>query len=249
MSDGLAGVVLAAGAGTRLRPLTFLRPKALCPVANVPLVDLALERARSVVDDVAVNIHHGRAAMEAHLAGSVHLSLEEERPLGTAGALAHLRGWLDGRAALVLNADAWCPGSLASFVTGWDRRRVRLLLAGDEALGSRSRVAGALMPWSTIESLTAEPSGLYEASWRGALSAGRLEVVRHDRPFIDCGTPRQYLEANLAASAGQSVVGEGAVVAGKIDRCVVWPGAVVWPQESLTCAIRMTDIKTVIVRR
>ncbi len=42
--DGLAGVVLAAGAGTRLRPLTALRPKALCPVGTVPLLDLALAR-------------------------------------------------------------------------------------------------------------------------------------------------------------------------------------------------------------
>lgn len=40
----LAGIVLAAGAGTRLHPLTALRPKALCPVGSVPLVDLALAR-------------------------------------------------------------------------------------------------------------------------------------------------------------------------------------------------------------
>ncbi|MGN6693052.1 MAG: sugar phosphate nucleotidyltransferase, partial [Aquihabitans sp.] len=45
----LAGVVLAAGAGTRLRPLTIERPKALCPVADVPLVDLALDRLRPLV--------------------------------------------------------------------------------------------------------------------------------------------------------------------------------------------------------
>jgi NDP-sugar pyrophosphorylase family protein len=47
--EDLAGVVLAAGLGTRFRPLTGLLPKALCPVANVPLVDLALERPRAVV--------------------------------------------------------------------------------------------------------------------------------------------------------------------------------------------------------
>lgn len=248
MRNDLAGVVLAAGAGTRLRPLTLLLPKALCPVANVPLVDLAIQRARSAVVDVAVNVHHGRAAMEAHLGRSVHLSVEEDRALGTAGGLAQLKGWLDGRHALVLNADAWCPGSLESFVAGWDRRSVRLLLAGDDVLGPRSGVAAVLMPWSRIAPLVPEPSGLYEASWKGALSAGRLEVVRHDGPFVDCGTPRRYLEANLAANGGHSVVGEGAVVAGKIERCVVWPGAIVWPPESLTCAIRTTDIQTVNVR-
>ena len=65
MADSLAAVVLAAGAGARLRPLTRIRPKALCPVANVPLVDGAIDRARHVTPSVAVNVHHGRALLEA----------------------------------------------------------------------------------------------------------------------------------------------------------------------------------------
>jgi NDP-sugar pyrophosphorylase family protein len=244
----LAGVVLAAGAGTRLRPLTRLRPKALCPVDNVPLVELAIDRVCTVVDEVAVNVHHGRDEMEAHLGGRVHLSIEEERALGTAGALGQLRGWLDGRAALVVNADAWCPGSMLAFVEGWDGERVRLLLAGDDHLTPISRIAGALMPWSEIAEIPAEPAGLYEASWRAAQTEGRLEVVRHDGPFVDCGTPAEYLEANLTASGGESVVGEGAEIGGSIDRCVVWSGAVVWPGESLTRAIRPDETTTVLVR-
>jgi NDP-sugar pyrophosphorylase family protein len=248
MVPDLVAVVLAAGSGTRLRPLTLLRPKALCPVGNVPLVDLAIERARSVVADVAVNVHHGRAVMEAHLGARVHLSVEEDEVLGTAGALGRLRPWVDGRAALVVNADAWCPGSLEGFVHGWDGERVRLLLAGDDALTPRSRIAGALLPWSEVVALAAEPSGLYERSWRPAQAEGRLEVVRHDGPFVDCGTPAQYLAANLAATGGGSVVGDGAQVAGSLDRCVVWSGAVVWPGESLSCAIRATETMTVLVR-
>src|SRR5213080_2438181 len=119
MADSLAGVVLAAGAGTRLLPLTRLRPKALCPVANVPLVDLALERARRATADVAVNVHHGRAMLEEHLAGGVHLSIEEARARGTEGA-GHLRDWIAGRAVLVLNSDAWLVADIAAFVGGWD---------------------------------------------------------------------------------------------------------------------------------
>jgi NDP-sugar pyrophosphorylase family protein len=248
MGCGLAGVVLAAGAGTRLRPLTLLRPKALCPVGNVPLVDLAIYRVSTAVDDVAVNVHHGRARMEAHLSGHAHLSFEEDEPLGTAGALGHLRGWLDGRGALVVNADAWCPGSLHEFVSGWDGVRVRLLLAGDDALSPTSAIAAAVMPWSEVARLPDEPAGLYEVSWRAAQAEGRLDVVRHDGPFVDCGTPAQYLQANLTASGGESVVGEGAVVAGALDRCVVWDGAVVWPHETLTRAIRADELTTVLVR-
>lgn len=248
MTDAVAGVVLAAGRGIRLRPLTLLRPKALCPIGDVPMVDLAIERVRSAVGAVAVNVHHGRAAMEAHLAGKVHLSIEEDRPLGTAGALGRLRGWLDGRAALIVNADAWCPGTLAPLLDDWDGTKVRLLVAGADALTPTSRVAGALMPWSTIEPLAPEPSGLYEVAWVQAQLEGRLEVERHDGPFVDCGSPAQYLAANLAASGGESVVGEGATVAGVLDRCVVWPGAVVWPGEILIKAIRAADLMTVLVR-
>src|SRR3954449_11268801 len=142
MPDSLAGIVLAAGAGTRLRPLTRLRPKALCPVANVPLVDLALARLEGATDDIAVNVHHGREALDAHLTGRVHLSHEERQPLGTGGALGFLRPWIAGRPVLVLNADAGCPGSLAAFTHDWDGERIRLLLAGDDELHPRSRIAG-----------------------------------------------------------------------------------------------------------
>jgi MurNAc alpha-1-phosphate uridylyltransferase len=93
-----------------------------------------------------------------------------------------------------------------------------------------------------------EPSGLYEASWRRAAEEGRLEVVRHDGPFVDCGTPRQYLEANLQASDGRSVVEPGAVVEGRLDRCVVWSDAHVYPGERLSSCIRARTGITVLVR-
>jgi CTP:molybdopterin cytidylyltransferase MocA len=246
--DGLVGVVLAAGRGTRLRPLTRLRPKALCPVGNVPLVDLALERVRPAVTEVAVNLHHGRRTLDAHLPADVHRSVEEERPLGTAGALGQLRSWIDGRNVLVVNADAWCPGSLAPFADGWDGERIRLLLADDDDLHPTSQIAGALMPWSEVAALRPEPTGLYEVSWRTAQSEGRVEPVRHHGDFVDCGTPEEYLTANLRASGGASVVEDGAHVEGTIDQCVVWSGARVHPRESLHRAICLQGHITVLVR-
>ena len=244
-------MVLAAGLGRRLQPLTRSRPKALCPVDDVPLVDLALQRVAPVAAGpaaVAVNVHHHRAAMEAHLGDRAHLSIEAGEPLGTAGALGRLRGWLDGRAALVVNADAWCPGSLAGFVAGWDGARTRVLVVGADELGPRAQVAGALMPWSELADLAAEPSGLWEVSWQRALADGRLEAVRHDGPFVDCGTPARYLEANLQASGGASVVGVGARVVGRLERSVVWAGEEVRAGEVLVDAIRHDEGRTLLVR-
>jgi NDP-sugar pyrophosphorylase family protein len=246
--DGIVGVVLAAGRGTRLRPLTRLRPKALCPVGNVPLVDLALARVEPAVEAVAVNLHHGRRTLDLHLPDEVHRSIEAERPLGTGGALGHLREWIGGRGTLVVNADAWCPGSLAGFVEGWDGERIRVLVPGGDELRPDSPIAGALMPWRDVADLSAEPSGLYEVSWRTAVDAGRVEVVRHEGPFVDCGTPQQYLQANLLATGGESAIEPGAVVEGKVERCVVWSDAHVYAGEFLSHAIRARGRITVLAR-
>jgi len=253
--DGLCGVALAAGAGLRLRPLTRLRPKPLCPVGGVPLLDLALGRLRSVTPAVAVNVHHDREAIEDHVAastaadGPVHLSVEESEALGTAGALGHLRAWADGRAVVVVNADTWAPGTLGPLVAGWDGERMRLALAGDDGLRPTSRVAAAVMPWSEVAPLAAEPSGLYEMSWRRAAAEGRLDVVPWDGPVLDCGTPARYLHANLTATGGGPAIDPEADVADTavVTRSVVWAGAEVAPGETLIDAIRAARL-TVLVR-
>src|SRR3954452_16825619 len=250
MSDSIAGIVLAAGAGTRLRPLTGLRPKALCPVDNRALVDHALDRFKGVTESLAVNIHHHRLMLESHLAGKVHLSIEEPEALGTAGAIGLLRDWIAGRATLVVNADTFCPSSVASLLDGWDGERPRLLCPPGATFGPRIQVAGSLLPWSDSATLVAEPAGLYERVWARAAQEGRLELVNlpDGAVCIDCGTPSQYLDANLAASGGASVIGPGAIVEGTVDQSVVWAGGHVARTEHLTRAIRTGDRLTVLVR-
>ena len=235
----LAGVVLAAGAGTRLWPLTRWKPKALCPVGLVPLVDHAIGRLRSVAGPVAVNVHHGREAVVAHLERrtddpKLHLSIEEQAGLGTAGALGVLRPWLDGRDVIVTNADAWLGGPpsevLEPFVREWDHERVRLLCVQDAVRGDFGdlRHAGVcLIPGAMATTLLPEPSGLYEVLWRREFAAGRLDLAEWSGPFIDCGTVEDYLDANLAWSGGASVVAPDAQVDGELDSCVVWSGAIV----------------------
>lgn len=244
----LAAVALGAGAGERLRPLTLHRPKVLCPVANLALIDHAIARVESVTSSIAVNVHHGRGAMENHLHGRVHLSLEEPEALGTAGALGLLRPWIAGRGTLVVNGDTWCPGDLTKFAAGWDHERVRILVHDDDELLASSRVAAALMPWTEVARLQAEPAGLWEVSWRDALGRGAVEVVRYDGPFVDCSTPGRYLAANLEASGGESVVGPGAVVEGELDQSVVWAGGIVRANERLVRSIRVGHRMTVLVR-
>jgi N-acetyl-alpha-D-muramate 1-phosphate uridylyltransferase len=232
----LAAVVLAAGRGERLRPLTDLRPKPLCPVGNVTLLDRNLAVAAEVTPYAAVNACHLADQVVAHVGHRAHVEVERDA-LGTAGAIGNLRGWLDGRDALVLNGDAYRPGSLRDFVDGWDGERVRLLVVRDEDRGDFGewRYAGAaLHPWAAIADLEAKPSGLYEVLWRQV----EPELVPWEGTFVDCGTVRDYLAANMHASGGASVVGAGARVEGEVVRSVVWPNAVVRHGERLVDAVR-----------
>jgi MurNAc alpha-1-phosphate uridylyltransferase len=250
-----AAVVLAAGEGVRLRPLTRLRPKPLCPVGGRPLLAWALDDVEAVVGrgrgSVAVNVHEHAAALRAWIGSRAHVPHEEPEALGTAGALAWLRPWLDGRDVLVHNGDAYLPDGLEPLAAGWTGRRCRLLCVpvegpGDFGAGGPAglRYVGAcLLPGALVNGLRAEPTGLWEVLWRDLLPAGELEfaVLPDDAVAIDCGTPQRYLAANLHASGGASVVGAGARVLGRLESSVVWDGAYVGPDETLVRTIRAGD--------
>jgi molybdopterin-guanine dinucleotide biosynthesis protein A len=247
MVTGLAGLVLAAGEGKRLRPLTGLRPKPLCPVGRTTLLDLALDRIGPVVpsDAVAVNAHHLAEQIVDHLAGRADVSVEMPQALGTAGAVGGIRVWLDGRDVLIANGDVCFspPVDLVDFVEQWDHDRPRLLVVNDPARADFEpgwRFAGvSLLPGRIAATLPAEPSGLYEAVWRHCA----LDLVSTDAEYVDCADPSSYLHANLMLSGGRSVVASGATVTGTIERCVVWPGAIVHADEHLVEAIRAVDLE------
>jgi NDP-sugar pyrophosphorylase family protein len=264
MTPAVCAVVLAAGEGRRLRPLTDIRPKALCPVGNVPLLDRVLSLVETIgltgPDRVAVNASWLSEQVVAHVDGRVHVSLEPGGPLGTAGGLARLRDWIAGRAVLVGNADAYLAGPRIGLLDGWGQDTVRLLGVparpdGADAEFGRFRFAGfSLLPWSWVASLRPEPSELTPLVWRPAERAGQLEVVPYAGVFLDTGTPARYLAANLDATGGgnlvagdaevtgrleKAVVGAQAVVRGTLRRSVVWPSGYVGPEEHLVNAVRV----------
>ena len=103
-------VVLAAGLGTRLRPLTLARPKPLMPLWNVPLLERILRLLEGWgVERIAVNLHSLPEAIQAFLdrrdsRAEIRTSYEPEI-LGTAGALRPLRSFLGAEPFWVVNAD------------------------------------------------------------------------------------------------------------------------------------------------
>lgn len=249
---GLCAVVLAAGVGQRLRPLTARVPKALCPVGNVPLLDRALARVAGLgftgVDRVAVNACYLGGQVVDHVGGRAHLSVETGDPLGTSGGIGNLRDWIDGRGVLVGNADAYLAAAdptgaaaaadptgadIAALLDGWDGRTVRLLGQpltdpGERGGFSGHRFAGfSLLPWRYVRDLPPEPAELVRTVWRPAEAAGALTVVPFAGTYLDTGTPADYLAANLHAAGGGSLVHPDARVTGQVHGSVIGAGAVV----------------------
>lgn len=101
MESDLKAFLLAAGHGTRLRPLTDQTPKCLLPIGGKPILQIWLEKCRQFgIDQVLVNIHAHAGMVRDFLArynNGVDVQLIEERELlGSAGTLLANREWLNG---------------------------------------------------------------------------------------------------------------------------------------------------------
>ena len=131
-------MVMAAGLGKRMRPLTATRPKPLVQVAGKTLLDHVLDRLRaSGVEKVVVNVHYLADALEAHLAsraGSLDVKISDERAqlLETGGGLVKAAPMIDDDPFLSVNSDnLWIDGpadTLKLLASQWDGARMDALL-------------------------------------------------------------------------------------------------------------------------
>ncbi|TRO96420.1 nucleotidyltransferase family protein [Glycocaulis profundi] len=139
-------MVMAAGVGSRMRPLTDDRCKALVEVDGRALIDWTLDRLEGVgVETVVVNVHHFADRLEAHLkarGGALDILISDEREalMETGGGLVKAAPLLGDAPIYTANIDAlWRdPGEreLARLAEGFDPETMdfRLMLARPEAL-------------------------------------------------------------------------------------------------------------------
>jgi NDP-sugar pyrophosphorylase family protein len=113
-------MVLAAGLGTRLRPLTDTTPKALLEIGGRPMIEYPLRMlARVGVAEVVVNVHHLAEQIYAALGDGSRYGLRiryspEDPILDTGGAIARVRAFLDDGPFAVANCDALLDPDLAA---------------------------------------------------------------------------------------------------------------------------------------
>jgi MurNAc alpha-1-phosphate uridylyltransferase len=130
-------MVLAAGLGTRMRPLTNAIPKALIPVAGRTLLDRVLDKlVEAGVTHAVVNVHHFADQVEAHLATrhDLDISISDERSglLDSGGGIQNARPLLGEDPIFLANIDSlWLEGAtpaLEALKRAWDPQAMDLLL-------------------------------------------------------------------------------------------------------------------------
>jgi len=162
-------MVMAAGLGKRMRPLTALRPKPLVHVAGQALLDHVFDRLRAAgVKRAVVNVHYLADALEGHLLNNVEgievlVSDERDLLMETGGGIVKARDLLGVKPFLVANADnLWVDGpvdTIRLLASHWDDERMDALLlvvplarannhggSGDFHLDAQGRIIGRRKP-------------------------------------------------------------------------------------------------------
>jgi NDP-sugar pyrophosphorylase family protein len=124
----MQAVILAGGAGTRLRPLVRDKPKSMADFEEKPFLEYQVEYLRSHgVSQVLLCVGHMHEHIERYFGDGARWNLEirysvEDVPLGTGGALKHAEPQLDS-SFLLLNGDSWFDLDLAAFIRFHRERR------------------------------------------------------------------------------------------------------------------------------
>jgi len=129
----MRAILLSAGFGTRLRPLTNTIPKCLVPINGKPLLQIWLERLRNAgVGPVLVNTHYLSEKVENFIHGSGFeddvILVNEPELLGTAGTLISNIDFFEGNDGLLIHADNYCLANLQEFIKAHRERPEKCLM-------------------------------------------------------------------------------------------------------------------------
>ena len=225
----MRAMVLAAGRGERLRPITDTVPKPLVPLAGRALIEYHLEKlARAGFNEVVINLswlgEHIRAALGAgeRFGLSIRYSEEGSVPLETGGGIARALPLLGPEPFLVVNADVWTDLDFATLQTLPAGADADIVLAPNPQHHPRGDFAlsGETVLEQGERRFTYTGIGLYRPAFfagchgerfpllpllRRAIAAGRLLGRVHRGEWFDVGSPQRlaWLDAHLRERAGK----------------------------------------------
>ena len=129
----MRAILLAAGFGTRLRPLTNTVPKCLVPIKGKPLIQIWLEKLKEInVSPVLLNTHYLSSKVETFIKNSPfadHASIVfEPELLGTAGTLIKNLDFFQNQDGMLVHADNYCLADFKSFLYAHETRPTHCLM-------------------------------------------------------------------------------------------------------------------------
>lgn len=213
-------MILAAGRGERMRPLTDRTPKPLLPVAGKPLIVWHIERLlRAGFREIVINHAHLGDQIEAMLDDgsawgiSIRYSAEPAGALETAGGIANALPLLGEEPFLVVNGDIYCEWDFAKSFSALRAQDLAHLVmvpnpshhpAGDFALQA-GRIADAGAPRLTFSGIGVYRPSVFAAVERGkparlapllraAMAEERVGGELHEGRWVDVGTPERLEE-------------------------------------------------------
>ena len=129
----MKAILLAAGLGTRLRPLTNTIPKCLVPIHGQPLLGIWLERlTKAGIDSFLINTHYLAEQVEQFVTASPYRDqvtlVHEPTLLGTAGTLMANLDFFQGKDGLLIHADNYCLADFKQFMEAHRQRPPQCLM-------------------------------------------------------------------------------------------------------------------------
>jgi len=219
-------MILAAGRGERLRPLTDRVPKALAEAGGKPLVVWQLERlARAGFREIVINVSHFAEAIEARLGNGSAFGVSiaysrEPQPFESAGGIAQARALLGREPFALVNADVYCDFNLSALrARALEGDLAHLVLAPNpphHAAGDFSLEAGkagnapaprytytgiALVDPALVAPVRAGDKAQLAPLLRAAADAGRLSGELHRGLWRDAGTAERLAELDALLRA------------------------------------------------
>lgn len=221
----MKALVLAAGQGTRLKPLTLASPKPLCPFFGLPFIDFALYRLDEI-NQIAVNTHYHANILHSHLNNAYsnkELYISHEPSLrGTGGAVYPLKSWLGGDDCLVYNSDIISDIDILRLIQVHQEQRPLatmvllespkegktpiyyendqvVAIGGSHPSAQQSSFTGVHILSDAFMALIPEqsPWSIIDTYQQALRDGAKILAYRHDGYWADLGTPQDLWQGHL----------------------------------------------------